>query len=338
MTQPKGRANDFIVGLTIIVTTIILIGAVLWVQQSDLGQKRRNVIARFRDVGNVRIGAQVVIRGVKAGRVERLELAPNGWVEARLALDPTAELPANPVVLLNESSLFGEWQATILGRDALPRDEAVARQIAEADQGGGRLPGATLPDIAQLTAVAGRIAGDVATVAERVEVAFDDRAARELRASIKNFAELSTVLANTVREQSKNMHDMSADVQDGVQSLVAASKDVRSISARFDSTTARGEVQQIVADAATAAKEMRETSRRLLEISGRLGSSEERLHRFIANSDSVMSKINRGDGSLGLLVNDPALYRNADSTLRELQALIGDMRRNPKKYVNVRIF
>lgn len=120
MTQPKGRANDFIVGLTIIVTTIILIGAVLWVQQSDLGQKRRNVIARFRDVGNVRIGAQVVIRGVKAGRVERLELAPNGWVEARLALDPTAELPANPVVLLNESSLFGEWQATILGRDALP--------------------------------------------------------------------------------------------------------------------------------------------------------------------------------------------------------------------------
>ena len=101
----------------------------------------------------------------------------------------------------------------------------------------------------------------------------------------------------TQLEQSKNMHDMSADVQDGVQSLVAASKDVRSISARFDSTTARGEVQQIVADAATAAKEMRETSRRLLEISGRLGSSEERLHRFIANGDSVMAKVNRGDGS-----------------------------------------
>jgi phospholipid/cholesterol/gamma-HCH transport system substrate-binding protein len=332
------RANDFIVGLTIIVTTVILIGAVLWVQQSDLGQKRRTITARFRDVGSVRVGAQVVIRGVKSGRVQALELAPNGWVEARLALDPTAELPANPVVLLNESSLFGEWQATILGREALPRDENVARQIAEADQGGGRIPGATLPDIAQLTAVAGRIAGDVATVAERVEVAFDDRAARELRASIKNFAELSSVLAATVKEQSRNLHNMSADVQGGVNSLVAASQDVKAISARFDSSTARGEVRQIVEDAATAAKELRETSRRLLTISGQLGASEERLHRFIANSDSVMVKINRGDGSLGLLVNDPALYRNADSTLRELQALIGDMRRNPKKYVNVRIF
>lgn len=332
------RANDFIVGLTIIATTVLLIGAVLWVQQSDLGQKRRSVTARFRDVGNVRVGAQVVIRGVRSGRIERLELAPNNWVEARLALNPDAELPKDPVVLLNESSLFGEWQATILDREGLPRDDNVARQIKEADIGGGRIPGATLPDIAQLTAVAGRIAGDVATVAERVEVAFDDRAAKELRASIRNFADLSASLAETVREQSRNMKKMSGQVQGGVDYLLSASQDIKAISARFDSSTARGEVRQIVSDAASAARELRETSRRLHEISGQLGSSEERLQRFIANSDSVMTKINRGQGSLGLLVNDTSLYRNADSTLRELQALISDMRRNPKKYVNVRVF
>lgn len=332
------RANDFAVGLTLIAAVAVMTAAILWVKQSDLGRRRDTVTARFRDVGSVRVGAQVVIRGVKSGRIESLELAPNGWVEARLSLDPAAELPTDPVVLLNESSLFGEWQATILGRDALPRDEAVARQIAEADQGGGRLPGATLPDIAQLTAVAGRIAGDVATVAERVEVAFDDRAARELRSSIRNFADLSTALAQTVRDQSKNLDVMSADVRDGVASLVAASHDVKAISARFDSSTARGEVRAIVDNAAVAARELRETSHRLLTISGQLGSSEERLRRFIANGDSVMRKINSGEGTLGLLVNDPSLYRSADSTLRELQSLVADMKRNPKKYVNVRIF
>jgi len=332
------RANDFIVGITVILATVLVVAAVLWVQQSDIGQKRRSIVARFRDVGNVRVGAMVVIRGVKSGRIERMELAPNGWVEVRMALDPTAELPKDPVVLLNESSLFGEWQATILGREGLPRDENVEQQIKEADLGGGRLPGATLPDIAQLTAVAGRIAGDVATVAERVEVAFDERAARELRASIRNFSDLSSSLAETVREQSKNMRSMSKEVQEGVDYLLSASHDVKAISARFDSSTARGEVRQIVEDAATAARELRETSRRLLTISGQLGASEERLQRFIANSDSVMSKINRGEGSLGLLVNDSSLYRNADSTMIELRALIRDMRTNPKKYVNVRIF
>jgi len=332
------RANDFVVGLTVLVAAAVITGAILWVRQSDVGRQRRTVSARFRDVGNVRIGAQVVIRGVQSGRIEALELAPNGWVQVRMSLDPLAELPPRPVVLLNESSLFGEWQATVLDRGALPRDENVARQIAEADQGGGLLPGATLPDIAQLTAVAGRIAGDVATVAERVQVAFDDRAARELRASIRNFAELSNVLAQTVRDQSRNLTTMSGSVQEGVNSLLSASRDVKSISARFDSSTSRGEVRQIVDDAAVAARELRETSRRLLTISGQLGASEERLHRLVASSDSVMAKINRGEGSLGLLVNDPRLYRTTDSTLRELQSLIGDIRRNPRRYVNVRIF
>lgn len=51
-----------------------------------------------------------------------------------------------------------------------------------------------------------------------------------------------------------------------------------------------------------------------------------------------MSKISRGDGSLGLLVNDPSLYQHADSTLRELQSRLRDLNRNPRKYVNVRIF
>lgn len=164
-----------------------------------------------------------------------LELMPSGWVLTRLRLDPSVELPPNTVVLLHESSPFGEWQATILGRNALPRDENVARQINEADQGARRLPGATLPDIAQLTAVAGRIAGDVATVADRVEVAFDERAATELRSSIRNFAELSTSLAQTVREQSKKLNTMSRDMRDGVSSRVSASKDLKAISTRFDS-------------------------------------------------------------------------------------------------------
>lgn len=332
------RTNDFIVGLTIIAATVIMTAAILWVNQSDIGRERRTIVARFRDVGSVKVGANVVLRGVRAGRIEGLELAPNGWVDVRMRIDPQVELPSDPVVLLNESSLFGEWQATILGREGLPRDENVARQIAEADRGGGRLPGATLPDIAQLTAVAGRIAGDVASVAERVEVAFDERAARELRASIRNFADLSAALSETVKEESKHIRSMSSEVNKGVDYLVSASQDVKAISARVDSSTARGEVRQIVEDAALAARELRETSRRLLEISGRVGQSEERIQRFVANIDSVMVKINGGQGSLGLLVNDASLYRSADSTLRELQSLIVDMKRNPKKYVNVRVF
>ena len=55
-------------------------------------------------------------------------------------------------------------------------------------------------------------------------------------------------------------------------------------------------------------------------------------------SDSVMLKINAGQGSVGLLINDPKLYRNSDSLVTELRALVADFKAHPKKYVNVRIF
>jgi phospholipid/cholesterol/gamma-HCH transport system substrate-binding protein len=51
-----------------------------------------------------------------------------------------------------------------------------------------------------------------------------------------------------------------------------------------------------------------------------------------------MLKINAGQGSVGLLVNDPALYRNSDSLFTELRALIADFKAHPKKYMKLSIF
>lgn len=53
---------------------------------------------------------------------------------------------------------------------------------------------------------------------------------------------------------------------------------------------------------------------------------------------SVMGKIDRGEGTLGLLVNDPSLYGEMNATLREVRSLTADVRENPKKYVSIEIF
>ncbi len=332
------RTNDFSVGLTIIIGSFVIIAATLWVKQVDFGRERAAVTARFRDVGGAKVGTPVVVRGVRAGKIESMELSDSGFVLARMSLESSVGLPVDAIVLLNESSLFGEWQATITTRDAVGNDTEVIRQLAEAAGRPDVLPGATLPDIARLTAVAGRIAGDVASVAERVQVAFDEQAARELRGSLRNFAELSTVLAQTVREQSNNLTTVSSDVRGGVQSLLRSAELLRAVSERVDSSTSRGEVRRIVDDAAEAARQLRETGRRLLAISEQLGRSQDKLESFLANSDSVARKLNSGTGSLGMMINDPSLYRNADSVMRQLKVLLDDVQKNPRRYINLRIF
>lgn len=333
------RANDFVVGLTVLLGAAVIVAATLWLKQSDLRNRHERVSARFRDVGSVRVGAAVVLRGVSAGRVQRIELGSDGWVEMTLALDPDVTLPKDPVVLLNESSLFGEWQATITEESAIPRDEAVARQLTDARRAGSdKLPGATLPDIAQLTAVAGRIAGDVASVASRFEVAFDDQAARELRGSIKNFATLSAALAQTVRVQSSHLDALQEDLRLGMGRLAKSAETVQRVAQRVDSSTATGEIRQIVSDVGVAASQLKEASDEIRSMSRQLTRSQGRLESLLVSSDSVMSKINAGQGSAGMLVNDPRLYRNTDSLVTDLRALIADLKANPKKYVNVRIF
>jgi phospholipid/cholesterol/gamma-HCH transport system substrate-binding protein len=52
----------------------------------------------------------------------------------------------------------------------------------------------------------------------------------------------------------------------------------------------------------------------------------------------VAGKVDRGDGTLGRLVNDDSLYIQVRNTTTSLQALIDDIKKNPKKYVHVSVF
>jgi phospholipid/cholesterol/gamma-HCH transport system substrate-binding protein len=332
------RVSDFVVGATVLVVTLALIGTVLWLKQADLGGQTRHLVVRTRDVGGVALGNPVVIRGVRAGQIESIALGERGWVVLKLGIGRGITLPSDPVVLLTAASLFGEWQATITDATGLPADRELRAAIAEARTESDTLAGAVLPDIAQLTTVAGRIAGDVAQVADRVQVAFDDQAARELRESIRNFSRLSAQLATTVQLQSKNLDRISGDVQRGLTSINAATANLDAFSARVDSATSRGELQDLVANSQAAARELLAATTRLREVAEGLDRTEGRLASAVSRADSVFAKVNGSRGTLGMLVNDPALYQQSDSLVRELRLLVADLKKNPKRYFNVRVF
>lgn len=333
------RKSDWVVGAVVLGTMLVLIAGTMYLQQADLGTRRRSVSARFRDVGNMQVGNSVVIRGVSAGRVERLALADGGWVTVELKLNEGIDLPEDPVVLIQAATLFGEWQAVITRRGAAPAIREVTLQLADTvNAPPATLPGAVLPDIAQLTSVAGGIAGNVASVAERVRVAFDDSAARELRSTIRNFNTMSTQLTQTVRTQSRNLDSVATDVRLGARELSSGMLAFQRSVTRLDSATSRGEVERIIGETQQAAINLRTVSERLASMTSSLERSEASLRGALGKADTLLGRIQRGEGSLGLLVNDPSLYRNSDSLMVDLRSLIADFRRNPKRYVNLSIF
>src|SRR5438309_6910498 len=223
------RENEFAVGVVVIAAFAVVVTGALWLSGAHLGKTEAVYTARFRTVGGLGAGDPVVLRGVRVGRVEAIRLAPGNWVEADLKIYAGVTPPATPAVIAASASLFGEWAATLISRDPPPADPNVRQALADAQAaGGGKWPGATLPDIGQLTAQASRIATDIATVANRVQTAFDSEAVNELRRSTKDCGQIADRLVQVTNEQAGVISRVGTNLRTGSDVLAQAATNLQS--------------------------------------------------------------------------------------------------------------
>ena len=52
-----------------------------------------------------------------------------------------------------------------------------------------------------------------------------------------------------------------------------------------------------------------------------------------SNLADVIRKVNEGEGTLGLFINDPGVYKNLDSTLFNLNELIRSFNEDPGRFM-----
>ena len=58
------------------------------------------------------------------------------------------------------------------------------------------------------------------------------------------------------------------------------------------------------------------------------------LDKSLADFDKILLKIEKGEGTIGLLLNDKKIYENLSSSSKQLDLLIEDMKKHPKRYVS----
>jgi len=89
---------------------------------------------------------------------------------------------------------------------------------------------------------------------------------------------------------------------------------------------------------ATAGPELARSIQRLDAMTERLDQTIASLDRSSGSLESVIGRMERGEGTLGLLSRDEELYRNLNSAAANLDFLATDIRENPRRYINVRVF
>jgi phospholipid/cholesterol/gamma-HCH transport system substrate-binding protein len=110
-----------------------------------------------------------------------------------------------------------------------------------------------------------------------------------------------------------------------IQSMVAAQD--RNLTATM--ATLRGAVDsaQIKATLAT----FRQTAANADSLMQRLSSNTTQLQ-------AVLARLERGEGTAGKLMTDTLLYRDARNLLTRVDSLVSDFQKNPRKYINLRVF
>jgi phospholipid/cholesterol/gamma-HCH transport system substrate-binding protein len=327
------RRNEVVVGLVVLAGIAVIIFGTMWLRGLVLGREEVEVQARFREVGQLLTGSAVKFRGVPIGRVEAIALEPTGAaVIVTMSISAAVRLPPDPVVILAPESMFGDWQAEIVSRSQFRFYEYA--ESLDPDL----LPGYALPDMSRLTAVADQIARNLATISDRFEIAFTEETAHNVREAIENIQEVSEQLTGLVGSQQAAIDEVARNLEQTSEAAGRAALTMQRAFAEVEEAIGGGRLTGIMENVERASESTDSLIAILVAASVDMRSTAVRADSTLRQVGSIAAAVDRGEGTLGLLLRDTALYYNLVETNVEVQALLSDLRRNPRRYINLRIF
>jgi phospholipid/cholesterol/gamma-HCH transport system substrate-binding protein len=243
-------------------------------------------------------GQPVLLVGVNVGYVDEVELHQDGILVTTLRIVKSYQVPLTSKAAVVPNGIFG--------------DQAIALTPSRPDprsfKPGDTIPiGPSTPGIAEITSQADSVMKSVNTITTALRT--------EMVASggIHD-------LRNTIAATNRLVNDFATIAAEQSRQLSATMTSLRRATAAIDSAKVDSTV-----------KNFRAASANLAEISGQLKETSGKL-------DAIVAKVDSGPGSIAKLVNDPGAYNDVRALLQRMDSLLADIKKNPKRYINVKIF
>ncbi|UKJ05968.1 MlaD family protein [Solitalea lacus] len=302
-------ANETKIGiLTALAITCLILGY-NYLKGNDVFSNTRKFYAVYDRVEGLTVSRPVLVNGYQIGRVARLDLLPNHKIRARFDISEKLEFPKNSIAEIQSPDLLsGKVIVFKLGNST---------EIAE--EGFEFASGIESSLITSLNPVKDK-ATDALVKIDSVLTAVNNILNPEFQKSVqKSFKSVEVTMKNlegtTVKfnTSAERLNNIMANVESITQNLNNNNDKISRVLANIDNITDQ-----------VAKANIHET---LLNTS-----------KTMATVSAIMTKIQKGEGSIGLLLNDNQLYNNLNKTAADLDKLMVDFRLNPKRYVHFSMF
>ena len=296
------------IGIFAVVMILAAWAGVRFLKGFDIFGRNTIYYAAYDQVGGVQSASPVLMQGVKIGTVTGITLDPRH---------------SDKVIL----------QLTVKRQYAIPED-------SEAKIISNSLMGSKAIEITYGTSERCLEGGD--TLRSSRDRDLMDMAGSELDFFKQKLSHITDDLSRTLGNINSLLEQNASNISGTLGNLNTVTGDVAEL---FD--TEKAHLQAAVEHLAAFADMLGENAPRVDSIVGNLNAvtsqlAEEdfarRLSQSVTSLDEMLGKINAGEGSLGMLLNDRALYDSLTMASGNLASLLADLERYPGRYVHLSLF
>lgn len=254
--------------------------------------------AKFPWGAGLKQGQPVLLVGVNVGYVDEVNLHMDGILVTTLRIQNDYAVPVTSKAAVVPNGIFG--------------DQAVALTPSKPDarsfKSGDTIPiGPSTPGIAELTTKADSITRSVNAMTSALEHEMvAGGGIRDLRNTISATNRMVNELAAVASEQSRQLTATMTSLRRATGAIDPA---------KVDSTLTN--FRSASANLAAMSTDLKQTTTKL---------------------DAIIAKVDSGNGSAAKLLNDPGVYNDVRQLLQRMDSLVADIKKNPKRYINVKVF
>lgn len=286
----KDSRYEFRVGVIVLLALIILVSAILWGKQFQLTTRSNMVDVRFQDISGLVEGAQVMVNGVKRGKVAEMILEQDGVI---------VKLSLSSSVILYNDAYFEVMSPELMGGKVVNIFPGIS---GVKPPEGFMFTGNAAGDMNELMRRSSDLVEDVKNLLQVLEVTIEninktagDPTLRDaLRSGVRNLDQSSqkTLEFITLNEDKMNqVMDNLVKTTESLKDLVENSSD--------DVDKAVGDFEVFISQ--------------LNELAGRL--------------NQVADKLQSEEGTLGMLINDDELAVSLKRTIGDVDSLVQQIRK-----------
>lgn len=292
--------KEITIGLCVVIALAVLYFGIEFLKGVNLFKPANYYSALYTDVAGLQKSAPVTLNGLKVGQVSDIAYQYDnpGHVKVEMSLDKNLRIPQGSKAVISQD---------LLGTASVVLEMASTQQFQPV---GSQLTGVTATGL--MGSVSDKLMPSVESIFPKIDTLLTS---------------LNTLAANPALATSVNrLDDITLNIDRTIRQLNSAV-------ATLPATA--GNINTVSADLAAMTGDLAEFSGKINNIP--VDSLAANLTTLSANLRQLSVELNNPNSTIGALTHDKALYNNLNAAAASLDSLLIDVKRNPKRYISIKL-